>query len=276
MISVAIGASAAVLPYHCQQDTARLAAILNTLRQSGSTSTGDRIALAATELEGASEDQYYRKDSIATLRVNLEEFTPLMLVNSVIALARTSRQPSAADSHTFSNELENIACRRGDNKGFPSIMFHASDWIADNISRGNLIELTEDYSGAVAHTKSLDEMTRNRKNYAALADSATFEAVRMTELGFRNHRVPALKKETIKKKELAADLRNGDILILTPNKDGVDIYDIGVVKIENDIPYFVHLSPQTGTVVKEKDDLARYMGLKSKYFQGFRILRLKD
>lgn len=266
---------AAELPRHCGQDEARLAGIVERLKAEKRT-RGENLALAASLLQGAGEDSYYMADSVGTLRVNLDSFSPLMFVNSVIALVKTADNPSGTDIAVFSRQLEDIVCRRGENHGFPSVMFHTSDWIGDNISRGNISELTEDYAGVVARTKSLDEMTRKRSDFAALADSAVFEQVRMTEMGFRTHRIPTLKKETVKKREVLEDLRDGDIILLVPNRDGIDMYDIGFVKMEEGVPHFIHLSPQTHTVVTEKDDLGRYMALVTKYFQGYRILRVKD
>lgn len=271
----AFASSASVLPSHCDGDSQKISGILSLLRESGA-NRGDRMVMAAEALAGAGADDYYSADSVASLRLNVDSFTPLMFVNNVIALAKASEHPGLVDVNSFSSELQDIACRRGENKGFPSIMYHSSDWLGDNISRGNLRELTEDYAGMVARTKSLDEMTRRRSDFAALSDSATFETVRMTEMGFRTHRIPTLKKETIKKKEVLEDLRNGDIIILVPNRDGIDIYDMGIISMDNGLPYLIHLSPQTHTVVKEKEDLARYMGLVTKHFQGYRIIRVKD
>lgn len=263
------------LPVNSPEDNEKISSILGNLR-SGQHSFGARIVMAATALEGSSEDDYYTTDSVGSLRINMDAVSPLMFVNTVIALAKASEMPGNVDINTFSEKFEDIACRRGEYTGFPSIMYHGADWIGDNVSRGNVRELTENYSGVVARTKSLDEMTRKRKDFAALADSSTFEKVRMIEMGFRTHRIPTLKKETIKKKEVLEDLRNGDIVLLVPNRDGVDIYDIGFVSVENDVPYLIHLSPQTRKVVKEKDDLARYMALMTKHFQGYRILRVTE
>lgn len=275
MLALATTVYARELPFHCHNDTAKISVILSRLRENP-LPLSDKIALAAEMLEGAPEDDYYMTDTVAALRINLDSFSPLMFVNTVIALAKTSEHPGPVDWRTFSREFENVSCRRGEFKGFPSIMYHSSDWIGDNFARGNVSELTEDYAGVVARTKSLDEMTRFRKNYAALADSATFEAVRMTEMGFRTHRVPSLKKETVKKKEIIEDLRNGDIIILVPNRDGIDIYDIGIVSFEQEVPHLIHLSPLSHNIVREKDGLARYMDLVTKYFQGYRIIRIKE
>lgn len=272
---LALMASANQLPVASPEDAAKVAEILRQLRESDK-ETGGKLVLAAKALEGAQLDDYYRRDSIAALRVNLDSVTPLMFVNNVVALVKASERPGMADISTFSQELADIATRRGENKGFPSIMYHSSDWIGDNISRGNVTELTENYPGMIPRTKSLDELTRHRDRYAVLADSATFETVRMTEMGFRTHRVPTLKKEIIKKKDLTADIRDGDILILVPGGDGVDYYDMGFISMEPDGPHLVHLSPISKTVVEEKDVLSRYFDLMTKHFQGFRLLRLKE
>ena len=257
---------------HCDDDTLKAESVM--LRIASLEPKGKRLAEAALTLQGAGLDSYYRTDSVGSLQLNLDEFTPLMFVNSVIALEKASQKPGVNTWKNFASEFENIACRRGENTGFPSIMFHGADWITDNVFRGNIRELTEDYSGGVVvRTKSLDEMTRNRNNYAALADSANFDRVRMTEMGFRTHRVPTLKKETIEKKEVLEDLKDGDIIILVPGGDGIDIYDMGFVVIRDDGPHLIHLSPRTKTVVEEAETLQRYMKLMTKYFQGYRILR---
>lgn len=270
-----VALSARSLPLHCPGDTAKVNAIIAQLR-SGNLSLGERAAAAALQLLGAGEDDYYSVDSVADLRINIDSFSPLMFANTVFALAKASEAPGSPDWHTFAREFENISVRKGDYQGFPSIMYHSSDWIGDNISRGNVAELTENYSPVIARTKSLDEMTRYRGKFAALADSAVFERVRMTEMGFRTHRVPTLKKETVKRKDLTEDLRSGDMIILVPNRDGIDFYDIGILSVEDGVPYLIHLSPQSHTVVKESDSLARYMALVSKYFQGYRIIRLRE
>lgn len=261
------------LPLHCEEESGKVSELIGKLK-SANIPFGDKLVLAAKSLEGSGVDDYYSRDSLATLRINLESFTPLMFINNVIALVKTAESPGNPDINVFSSQFEDISCRRGENKGFPSIMYHASDWIGDNVARGNVTELTENYAGVVARTKSLDEMTRKREDFAALADSATFETVRMTEMGFRTHRIPSLKKETIKKKEIIEDLENGDIILLVPNRDGIDIYDMGIVSKTEDGVHLIHLSPNDRKIVEEKEDIARYLGLMTKYFQGYRILRV--
>lgn len=257
------------------QDTVRVQQIIDRLAASGQP-LGERVAMAALEFDGTPEGDYYTTDSVAALRIDTGSMTPLMLVNNAVALAKASLASGRPGWRDFVAELQSVACRRGEDLGFPSIMYHTSDWIGDNVFRGNLRELTENFSGVVARTKSLDEMTRYRSRFAALADSAAFETVRMTEMGYRSHRVPALKRETIGKKEVEQSLRDGDILILVPNRDGIDFYDIGVVVMRADGPHLVHLSPFTRRVEEESDVLSRYFKFAAKHFQGYRIVRIRN
>lgn len=234
---------------------------------------GDKVLIAAKYFNGCNKDDYYNSSPTAQLRINLDEFSPLMYINTCLALARASENPGNSDWRTFASELERLSCAKGMDNGYPSLMYHTSEWIVDNISRGNVKELTENFSGVIERTKSLDEMTRNRSNFAVLADSAIYESIRMKELGFRTFRVPTLKKETIKKKDVIEELRNGDIIILVPNRDGIDSFDIGFVEMHQGEPYLMHVSPQTEAVTEEKEPLSRYMQLMTKHFQGYRILR---
>lgn len=236
---------------------------------------GKNCAVIAQKLIGSKEDNYYRMDSTARLRLNPETFTPLTFINTVAALSKAKCDFSRPGWRDFADCLVAMSCRRGEEDGFASLMWHAGDWVGDNIYRGNLRELTEDYSGAVSRTKSLDHYSRNRGDYAALSDSATYEKVRMTEMGFRTHRVPMLKKETINKKEVVEDLRDGDIIILNPQEDGIDIRKIGFVVNREDGPHLIHLDEERGEVVEESEPLPRWFKMKTKYFNGYRILRLK-
>lgn len=255
-------------------DTVKAGEIVNSLAASGRP-LGERITMAASQLVGSGYDDYYTTDSIASLRLNLSEFTPMTFINTVMALAKASAATTRPGWRDVARLQREYSCRRGNDKGFASIMYHSSDWINDNIFRGNVKELTDKYSGVVSRTKSLDEMTRFRNRFAALADSATFEAVRMTEMGFRTHRVPTLKKETVTKREITEDMQEGDILVMVTNRDGFDCYDIGFTTLRDNGPHLIHLSPVSKTVVEEAETLDRYFKLMTKYFQGYRLIRIQ-
>lgn len=267
------------LARHCDKDAAELADILGALTSGDASGAavsqhegGRRVAEVAEMFIGRGADADYKTDSLAGLRLNVDTFTPMSFVNTALAIASasTTRMPSEA---VVEQKLQDYSCRRGENIGFASLMWHSSDWVLDNIYRDNLKELTESYAGARSKIKSLDYMSRHRDEFKALANEETFDKVKMLEWGFRNHRLPMLPKSAIGKKEVAQDMRDGDILILIANNDGEDIYQIGVVKNDEDGAHLIHFDPAKGMVVKEPEPMKRYFNLVSKYFSGFRWLR---
>ena len=269
-------AASATLPVHCEEDEARSVEILERLAAMRDAPRGMRIAVVAEMLAGAGADSYYYKDSIATLRLNVDTFTPMTFVNTVLALAKTS--DAATPSITLlEDNLQNLACRRGENAGFPSIMWHSSEWILDNSYRDNLKEITENYQGTRSKLRSLDYLTRHRTEFAALADEQTYEKVKMQEFGFRNHRLPIIPRSYIGRKEIEEDLRDGDILVLVCNADGRDIYQIGFLKKGDDGEiHFIHYDPAQEKVMIEEEPLKRYFNLTQKHFGGFRWIRFLD
>lgn len=272
-MAINVAGAFAALPAKSEADVKEASSLLESLSQI-STSKADRVAAAAEGLIGKGFDSYYNNDSTATLRLNMEEFTPLNFINTTLALAETASGTNPSEQE-FENTLVKLSCRKGENSGFPSIMWHSSDWIIDNLYRGNISELTENVDGARSKTKSLDFMSRNPENFAAMKDSLTADKIKMIEFGFRNHRIPILPKSHISKKDVTEDLRNGDIIVMIANQDGEDIYRIGIVKIEADGAHLIYVDPEQGKVVKSPDVLKRYFNLVTKYFSGFRWLRLK-
>lgn len=267
----------ASLPMHCDSDTTEIRTIITEIQQKaadeGGLSRGQRIAAAARALIGRGADNSLTTDSAATLSVNVDTFDPMSFVNSCIALAEASETPGGA-WRVYADRLRNVACRKGENQGFASLFHHTSDWIGDNIYRGNLVELTDRYEGARSKNWSLDYMTVNRDRFPAMADPELYDRIRMHEMGFRTHKVPYLPKQYVSKKEVIDDLRDGDIIILISDKDRSDYFTFGIVVFEPDGPHLVHFSEEEGRVVLEPEPLKRYFNLMTKHFSGFRLVRV--
>lgn len=270
-------ASSAAMTYHCENDSVEVRMMLGELRDNKALTTlGDRIEAAALMLVDKGADDYYATDSIASLRVNVDSFTPMTFINTCIALAQTASTP-AGNEMEFERRLGAISCRGGNDAGFPSIMWHSSDWIVDNIYRGNVRELTENYEGARSKSKSLDYYTRHADEFAVMQNPEIAEKVQMTEMGFRTHRVPVLPKQAVERKDILSDMRNGDIMVMICNNDGEDIYNIGVIsKDDSGLAHLIHYDPAKGKVVREDEPMKRYFNLTTKYFNGFRLIRVND
>lgn len=238
---------------------------------------GDPAAIAgkvAESLIGAKREEVTMNDSLATLLIRADAFDDMGFLNMVTAISRLSTSPGHKRVNEFARELENVTFRRGEEKGFPSRMIYFSDWVVDNKARNNVKELTE-YNSDQFRTKSLEKVTRNRDKYAALKDSATFEDQKMVEMGFRTHKVPHLKREQAANKDILAEMRDGDIVVLLTSDPQTDALEIGFVRKRDDGFHFIHPSQETGEVVEEKETLDRYLKRNAKRTYGWRWLRLQ-
>ena len=272
-LSMATSLSAEAVSMHCDNDTTEISTLVASLAADPSTPVGKRIVLAAESFIGKGADDFALTDSVGGLRLNVDTFTPMSFVNSAIAAGKSS-MVDGGGWRAFNKELTNYSCRRGEDTGLHSIFYHTSDWIGDNIYRGNLIEQTDRYTGDRSLTASLDYMSVNRDKYPALANDSVYDRVRMTEMGFRSHKIPYLPKQAIGSKDLLADMRDGDIIVMVSSKDRSDWYRFGIVKMESDGPYMIYYDVKDQQVVVTPEPLKRFFAREAKYFNGFRWLRV--
>ncbi len=261
---------------HCENDTADINRMIRLLAQKGGTPS-ERRAEAVRMLEGAPLDMSERQDSVWQLRLNVHTFTPLSFINCVQALVRASMTPDA-DWRTFTKEYVNLSTRQGEDDGFSSMLRYGSEWIADNIYRGNLKEMTENYEGALSKTKSLDYMSRHREEFAPLSDPETFDKVEMKEMGLKMHRLPYLKRHYISRPDVDGDLRGGDVILLLTNADGEDIFRIGYVIQNGNGKFLAGMNVDKNAPKVEIDNITidRLFKLMAKNFFGFRAVRWTD
>lgn len=260
---------------HCSEDTVRAVAIMQTLGDAPA-DAGRRLVLAAKELEGSDVGNPGWNDSAGTLTLDLHTFDGLAFVNNAIALAKGSMTPDKR-WFDYSFALEGISRRKGNDTGPASQMIYGSDWIVDNVYRGNIVELTDRYNGGYLHkTKSLEAVSRNLDKYPALKDSAAREAVKMFEMGYRTHRIPHLKKEMAGKSDIISNMRDGDIIMMLCKDDDFDLYDIGIVAMRDDGPHLIHCDRNTGKVREDPFPLKQLFKKENQFFYGYRWLRLKE
>jgi len=210
-------------------------------------------------------------DSIETLRVNLDSLDCTTFVENVIALAITANERRQS-WHDFTYNLRRIRYRNGEIDGYPSRLHYVSDWILDNVSRGNIKEVTGNIEGARHNIKSLDFMTSHRSSYPALADSANFARMKSIEAGFSNHRYPYLKASSLKDKKLAHILTDGDIICFTTSQKGLDATHMAIVTIINGEPRIIHASAKAGKVLLDPLTLCEYLHRNRN--EGIRVIRL--
>lgn len=261
--------------FHCDKDTLTVNRIL-ALPELRPLDTGERIRSIAKHFAGtpATNRERLRRDTVGTPEINVDEFDNLGFLNTVIALGIASGEENA-DWHTFAREFENISCRNGEAGDFASTLFFPSLWISDNKIRKNIIETTEDTGvNPRVREKTINDVSHHREDYGVLKDSATYEAVRLIEMGYCLHRFPYLDNNAFTKKAVQESMRNGDIIMLLSTEVGADSHDMGIISIENGQICLIHCSPKEGKVVLESVPLDKYIKVNTRRIAGGKILRV--
>lgn len=262
--------SEAAVRYHCAEDSVRVMALIEKAREGGN--FGGRIVAAAKAMTGTPLASAADNDSIGTIMVRLDSLNQREFIYMAIAAAKTAglSVPSLRD---FEKNLENISRKKGTDEGFASQFMYGADWIVDNVYRGNLKEMTEYLDGGGYRTKTLDYVSRHADLFPAMKNEETADKIRVIELGYRSHRIPHLKKQSINNKNLKELLQDGDILILSSPDSDFDIYDIGIVSEENGEPVLVHINREKKEVDTDPYPLPRLFKVEGQYFYGYRWLR---
>lgn len=209
-----------------------------------------------------------------TLVVDMEEFDCTTYVETMLALAYTLGE-NRTSWRDFVYNIERLRYRNGSVNGYASRLHYASDWVVDNVHRGNLKEVTDQIAEPSYQIKTLDFMTSNRDKYPALKDDETYRKLTDVERGYRSHRYPYIKSTKISSKGVVNNLRNGDIVLIVTKTPGLDVQHMGIVTFVNGVPHLMHASSAEGKVVVDKNSLSEYLR-RNRSALGIRVLRLAE
>lgn len=155
-------------------------------------------------------------------------------------------------------------------------LHYMSDWLTDNIARDNVTDLTPSLPGVRYKVKTLDFMTSHRDLYPSLKDDDIYNKVKNTEMGYRSHRFPYIPKGQLSNKQLREQLRDGDMVGLVTNADGLDISHLGIIRKDAKGNIYLLDASMTGKKVQlEAKPLHQHLaGAKSSTI-GVRLWRYK-
>lgn len=271
LMTISVNGMAYEARVHCTEDTIKVSDLLRKTAAKGGT-LGERCVFVARELSGTPWAPAPDNDKEGTIMINMHGFDRLGFANTVMAIAKASMQ-SLPRVNEFERFYEELSRRKGEDDGFPSQLFYGAEWIVDNIYRGNLKEMTEYIGGGGFKTKTLDYLSRHKSEFPALEDPEIYDKVRMNEMGYRSHRIPHLKKQSIGNKSIHELMLDGDLIMMLSPEIDYDIYDIGIVEMKDGEPYLIHISHENGRVDEDSYPLSRLFKLEGQHFYGYRWLR---
>ena len=238
---VAQAFSIEALRFHCADDTTKINQILHeAVSNTSLKSAGSYMSFFADKLLGTPYVAHTLEGDREYLSINVDQLDCTTFVETLAALTKAAKAKSPS-WYAYASALESIRYHSGHIDGYASRLHYISAWIIENANRGNFTEITSSLPHSEYLTKTINYMSTHRDNYPALADSATFEGIRNLEAGYNRHMYPYINKRNLYKKDLFADLRDGDIVCLTTKIDGLDVSHLGIVRFVKGKPCGVNL-----------------------------------
>lgn len=260
--------------FHCDGDTVVINDLLKMGNESGINSANALVEFYALRLLGTPYVAHTLEGDEEKLTINVHELDCTTFVETLFALARTTLE-GRYSWRDYADNLENLRYRGGQMGDYSTRLHYISDWIVDNRMRGNMQEVTSDLPHADFLIKNIDFMTNHTSSYRQLKDdSLMVEKIRGIEMGYRNHRIPYLKRSWLNDKGVKAALRTGDFVGLVTKIEGLDVSHMGIIIVDDKgDPYLLDASMSGGKVMLEDKPLFKYLE-KSKTNIGVRVFRM--
>lgn len=264
--------------FHCDQDTTLINSMLASPELKDLTPSS-RVAFFAKKLVGSPSSLKTEILDADTLvfTINAHSFTPLSLISTCIALAKAYESSSAPNWRDFADKYENVMFKKGEATDFVSRFLYPSDWIADNIFRGNVTDETFNLDGLNSRKKekSLDYISHHRDSFKAFANERNYERLKMLEMGFRNHQIPYISNgDLTNSSRFKQQAKEGDIFFLLTPDFNLDSREMGILTRDGDRLLIIQLSPSKDTVTLEELPFEHYVKRNVKRIQGARIIRI--
>lgn len=264
--------------FHCDQDTVLINSLLNS-PELKDMSPNSRVAFFAKKLVGSPSSlrQEILEADTMEFMVNAHTFTPLSFISSCVALAQAYEMSSAPNWRDFADKIENVMYKKGVATDFVSRFLYPSDWIADNIFRGNVVDATMNLDGLnfKRKEKSIDYISHHRDSFKAFDNQKNLDRLKMLEMGFRNHQIPYITNGDLQNQSrFKKQAKDGDLFFLLTPDFNLDSREMGILTIDGDKLLIIQLSPSKDSVTLEELPFEHYVKRNVKRIQGARIIRI--
>lgn len=268
-------ASVQHMRFHCDKDTTRINQLLQKGMDYRSKDANGLVAFYAEQLMGTPYVAHTLEGDDERLTINIDELDCTTFIETLYALTRTTLA-NRYSWRDYAANLEDVRYRNGKMTDYASRLHYISDWIVNNHARGNLVEVTPDLPHASYLVKTIDFMSQNKDSYRSLkGDSAMVRKIKDIEMGYRNHRMPYLKKSWLGDKAVKAALRDGDFVGLVTKIEGLDISHLGIIhKDERGEIYLLDASMSGGKVMLERKNLRDHLSGSKSTCLGIRVFRI--
>jgi hypothetical protein len=170
----------------------------------------------------------------------------LVLSRLVTTLDDATLQDEERFRARFADALTTVRYRGGALNGYPDRLHYFSEWISDGARKGLLQPVTAEIGG-VPLPGAIDFMSSNPDAYRQLALGDNLAAIRAVEERLNTESRHYIPQERIG--DVAADIRNGDIIAATSTVEGLDVAHTGIALWTDGDLYLLH-APLIGSAVE--------------------------
>ncbi|KXB98528.1 MAG: hypothetical protein AA908_03875 [Chlorobi bacterium NICIL-2] len=181
-------------------------------------------------------------------RFTSEGFDCVTFVESALALAQSAALGQCSYDQ-FMRQLERIRYRHGILDGYLSRLHYTSEWIADNVAKGIVRDISSQL-GAKSVRKKLDFMSTHPELYPQLRDSSALIAqIRTIERRLSRRPMAIIPLDRLP--TALGGMQSGDIIAIATTKPGLDYAHLGIALRSGGKLSLLHASSKSGKVTLE-------------------------
>lgn len=234
---------------------------------------GESVARFGRALEGAPYvEGTLEGPGPEVCRVTTDGFDCVTLMEIALNLARATqaaggREPTSGD---VTSAVTYTRYRGGRPDGYLSRLHYTSEWIADNIAKGVIEDVTPSLGG-VPFPLNVGFMSAHPERYPAFRDNPTLaDSMRHIE-----RRINSARRTHVPRDRVAAierQLRTGDLVAITTSIRGLDYSHSGLIVREGSGARLLHASSKHGRVLLD-DRIGTYLDRAPRSSIGITVLR---
>ncbi len=211
------------------------------------------------------------KNNTEQLVCRADGFDCVTFVDYVLGLSLYQLKYSGWNK-SLEDNIQRLRYRKGIINGYGSRLHYFSEWILQNTTEPFLTEVTSKMGG-IEMKKKINFITSNSQKYPLLISLMDKKKLAQSEYLLSQTRVYYIPKERVK--DIEGQLKNGDIIAITTDVEGLDIVHTGFIKIINGQPHLLHASQTSQQVEVSKMSLSNYL-MNNKKQNGIRVLRAQN
>lgn len=259
--------------FHCSKDTTRINLLLKMGLKQQLTGTNELVCFYAHKLEGTPYVAHTLEGDTEMLTINIDQLDCTTFVETLYALVRTTLSGSTS-WRDYASNLENIRYRDGKMGDYSTRLHYMSDWIVNNGSRGNIVDVTSSIACHGDKIVTLNYMTTHRSSYTSLKEDSIFNKIKNIEKGYYNHHFPYIKKSDLNSEAVKKEVKRGDFVGLVTSMKGLDLSHLGIIELDSKgNPVLLDASSKGGKVMLEKVDLKTQLAPRQSC-EGVRVFRM--